>query len=364
LGHRGKSEFGRNGFTLTELAIGMLIASLLVLGATKYFKSQATALQDSDADRQIDQEADLVAKRLSQIIQDAVFVNPPCDGNPASSASVLSCSVVKIRGGIVPLPGSEASDVMALNSFALPSNLTISPSELTKTNDALRVVKFDFDGAPFDCSLDRSVETNPSVDQEKLWVETSCASKLTRNKLYVIAEQFSGVAYASVFQITNISGNEVSTSSSGNLFNQTGGLGRSGFTRAARLFPVRLEEYALDASALTVVKREISPGGVDQSGVGAWSSYVTGVETIQFWPVTIASTGSFQHQRTMSFSADPANNGVEDIRGVIPWFVLKGLVELTDSSKSSDNPFTSVVESDGVRRSERRFFVRMDNFSN
>jgi hypothetical protein len=346
------------------LAIAFLILSALSLGLSRYLRSQGQSLSQSEVDREIDQEADLVSKKLARIFQDAAFINPPCVDNPINAASVISCAAIKVRGGIVPLPGHEWSDVDPINNVLLPANLTGDPTELERLNDAVRVVKYNFEGEQFNCSLDKTIEVNPSISEEKLWVNSECLPLLRRNHLYLIVEQFSGVAYSAAFQISEISGNQISISSMNSSFNQVGGLGLGGFTSAARIFPIKLAEYALKADEQSILSREISPTESSRFGQGSWEIYLTGVESLQLWPVTILPDASIQHQRTMAFTAEAANNGVEDIRGVLPWFVLKSSRKLQSASNLTDNPFTADAETDGLIRVQRRFFVKMDNFPN
>ena len=359
-----RSKLSKQAFTLVELAIAILIVSALGLSLSQYLRRNSEALLQSDRGRQIDQETDQVSNRLSRIFQDVAFLNPPCVDNPANSNSTINCSVIKVRGGITPLPAWEWSDLNAQSSFQPSANLTGDPASFENLNDAVRVIKYNFSGSSFDCSLDSSVAVNPSVSEEKLWVDSSCASLLRRNQIYMLAEQFSGVAFSTLFQVTDISGNQIGTSSAGGPINQVGGLGLSGFTSAARVFPVRLEEYALKVDDSTLLRREVLPNETSRYGFGPWEVYLAGIESIQFWPVTVVASGPIQHQRSMSFSSDAANNGVEDIRGVIPWFVSKGSSESAGSNLSTDNPFTAEVETDGLQRSQRRFFVKMMNFPN
>jgi hypothetical protein len=321
-------------------------------------------LSQSEVDREVDQEADLVSKKLSKIFQDAAFVNPPCVDNPIDATSVIACSAIKVRGGIVPLPGHDWSDVNPIDNVLLPANLTANPVDLPKINDAVRVVKYNFEGEQFNCSLDKTVEANPAITEERFWVHTDCLPLLRRNHIYLMAEQFAGVAYSAVFQISEIAGNQISIASVNSSFNQVGGLGIGGFTNAARIFPIKLEEYALKIDEQSILRREISPTEASRFGQGSWEIYLTGIESLQLWPVTILPTASIQHQRSLALTSDAANNGVEDIRGIFPWFVLKSSRTLEGASELSDNPFTAEAETDGLIRVQRRFFVKMDNFPN
>jgi hypothetical protein len=155
---------------------------------------------------------------------------------------------------------------------------------------------------------------------------------------------------------------QIDTSSSTSLYNQTGGLGLSGFTGEARIYPVKLVEWAVSTSG-GLYRREVKPTSADTTGFQSWTLMQSSVEGIQFTYVTAAGSSSWTHNRTLTWTSNSGNNGVEDIRGVTPWMVLKSSKPTPDQT-TDDNPLTSTVESDNYSRKDIKFFVSFRNFSN
>ncbi|MBN8555779.1 MAG: hypothetical protein J0L93_10070 [Deltaproteobacteria bacterium] len=374
-------KWRRNGFSLIELSISLLLVSAFGLGIAGYMKKTNTTLRGADITDDLRTSLGLTQKRLMDDIKQTAKVYPSCSSNQASSAATAACTDLKIRGAFVPLPGTDKADVDAMTGFALPSNLSDSNSTLSKSTDSIILAQYDF-SQTFDCRLNSSHTggSNPSTTSgtstgaERLWASwDACHNKLSVGKLYVLLETFtaSGVStsFGNVFQITSLTdaGTRPSTNdiqidaaSTNNLFNQQGGLGLSGFTSNARIYPIKLVEWTV-ASTGGLYRREIKPSSGDLSGYQAWVQVQANVEGIQFYPLTITTTSAVEHQRTMQFTSNANNNGVEDIRGISPWVVLKSNKASQDGT-TYDNPQTASSENDAYPRKNAKFFVQMRNF--
>ncbi len=352
------------GFTLIEIMIALLLVSSLGLLLTNYIRTSNRKLAEGERTGILEEETQISSRVLSDDISQTVFLNPPCDDNEMSSSTTLDCAELVIRGGVTPLPGTSMEDVDAMVNFLVPSNLEDDPATLTDDNDAIRLVLYDED---IECGLDRSIENNPSNSQERLWVDpTSCANEIEEGKLYILMESSGGVVFSSLFQVTDVDNvanpNEIEISSTGGSpFNVDGGLGIAGYSNGARIYSVKLVEYAVSSVDQGLWRREIKPEGTsDLFGYGEWILVQKKLESIQFSPVTVTSTGPVSHNRTMQFTANEQNDGLEDITGLSPRVVLKSDKADTEGGVY-DNPITSINEADSYPRRELNFFVALMN---
>lgn len=276
----------------------------------------------------------------------------------------------------MPVPaGSKTTMHTATNTLGLPSNLQVATSSLTGNSDSLRLVLYDF-STPMNCKLNHYRATNPSatagigLGAERFWtLRSGCNGNLVVGRLYVMMEAIGTEVYSNVFQITGVTdlgGNSTSTdqlqvdvASSNSIFNQQGGLGLSGFSAAARVYPVKLVEWAHE-NGQGLYRREIVPTASNLNGYGSWNLLSEAVEGIQFYPVTVTTTSIIEHQRTMQFTADPNNTDVHNIRGLSVRVVIKSSKAANDQVVY-DNPLTSAVEDDHIPRQEMKFYVDSEN---
>lgn len=377
--HRLSIRKTPKGFSLVQLSIATLLMSSLGIGVTTYMKRQNLELRKSDLRDDVRTSGGVAAKLLIDDIKQAVFLNPSSTTNPASSSVTTPASAIQVRAGVTPIPGVSKEDVDAMTTLWLPSNITADASDLEKSSDAIRLVEYDYTGT-WGCRLNpRHSGSNPSTSQERLWIQrSSCLNasneiRIAQGKIYIIVESFgtaSPVTYSNLFQITapptdlGVAADEilVEASSSSNLFNQNDGLGLSGFTNAARIYPVKLVEWAVGDSG-GLYRREIKPTADDTSGYQSWTLMQANVESIQFNYITSNGVDAWTHSRTMTWTSDTHNDGVEDIQGVLPWFVIKSAKPNPDSV-TDDNPLTALVESDHYSRKDFKFFVDFRNYSN
>lgn len=366
------------GFTIIELMISLLIITLVGLSYTNYMKKNQTTIRQSDMEVALNNEAGLIEKLLNQDLSQVARVNPSCADNPLTTGTSTACSDIKIKSGYVPLPGTTKTAVNALTDFSLPTNLEADTASLTTDSDGLRIISFDF-STTMNCRLNNFRSTNPSqtagstAGAERLWpLRSGCETNLAVGGLYLLMEQSSSTGnpvFSNIFQITAMSDLgggatsvdqlQVDVASENNLFNQIGGLGLSGFSNAARIFPVKMIEWVLEPG-VGLYRREIKPSSTNTSGYGTWKLVSDLVETAQFYPVTVSTAASSEHQRTMQFSADSSHNGVEDIRGVTARLILKSKQRNT-SGVTYDNPITATDENDNYPRQEVRFYVDFKN---
>ena len=82
------------------------------------------------------------------------------------------------------------------------------------------------------------------------------------------------------------------------------------------------------------------------------------VENLQFYPVTLLTTGALEHQRTMQFTGVTPNNDISDIRGVSPRYIIKSR-QADPSKRTYVNSITSA--SDSYPRREMKFYVNLKN---
>lgn len=371
-----------NGFTLIELTIALLIVSFLGIAMANYLRKSNVNMSSSDASSELHSHLSVLQKMLTEDIRQAAYINPSCATNPASSSATTSCSNLKIRGGIMPMPGTTASAIDELTNFDLPSNLEYSTSALSESSDALRLVVFNFSDST-NCRLNPYKTSNPSstsgtaTGAERFWtLREGCSTILSTGGLYIIMEAFDddSTIYSNVFQVTaltDLGGTatssdqlQIDAASTNNLYNQVGGLGLSGFTSNARIYPIKIIEWAFESgtglSGPGLYRREISPSSSDLQGYGTWNLVQSSMDGIQFFPVTMTSTSVVEHQRTMQFTSDTANNGIEDILGVSVRVVLKSS-KATSTGGPYDNPLTSTVEGDQYPRLETKFFINARN---
>ncbi len=366
----------KSGFTLIELVIALLVMSGLGLMVANYMRKSSGNMTSTDVASDLASTGLLVQKMLSEDLKQVAFVNPSCDTNKAITSVTTLCSNVIVRGGITPLPGVELTAVNAMTSFGVPANISNSTASLTSSSDGLRLVLYDFT-TPINCKLNSYASPNPSTTagsatgaERFQTLREGCTGNLVVGKLYLIQESFSDntTVYSNVFQITAVqdlggsstSSNQiqVDAASTGSSYNQVGGLGLSGFSSSARIYPIKLVEWAYENGGL--YRREIQPSSGDLVGLGTWKLMQGGLDGIQFFPLTITTTSAIEHQRTMSYTADTSNDGIEDIRGVSPRFVLKSNRATTDGN-TYDNPLTSTVENDHFPRYESKFYVDVNN---
>jgi type II secretory pathway pseudopilin PulG len=357
------------GFTIIEIMIVLLLMSALGLGVMNFMRRNQATMKSANISDEMRTTAATVNKSLKNDLSQVVFLYPSCADT--NTDATLACSDIIIRGGITPLPGVDKSDIDALADFSLPSNLEDDQSSLSKEADSVRLVLFDFADS-FNCRLygDHAGE-NPSSAAEEFWArQEECSGKLSTGNIYVLIDTINGSTYANIFQITetaDVGTDEIRithASSSGNKYNQVGGMGIAAYTSEARIYPVRLVEWAIDDDS-TLWRREIIPSSSNRTGYQAWRAVQNNVDGLQFNPVTATLSGSvikpIEHIRTMSFNAlEALNDGIEDIRGISPRYVIRG-TSGADRSENVDNPFTSTVESDSVPREEFKFFVEMRN---
>ena|GEM_PF-2211015 len=352
----------KKAFTFIELMVSLLLLSAMMLGFSTYIKKNESHLKLADISQNVRQGSNVAENLLKRDLQQVVYINPSCIDNAPTGVTVTAqCSNIKIRGGLTPYPGYLKSDMAALTDFSLPGTLTANYQELPYDSDAIRIALFNFSDG-FNCPLDSSVSDNPSTISDNLWATSECSGLLSSGKLYILVEAFDDQVYANIFQVTSLTEStnvHITAQSGSSLFNQTDSLGTSGFDSNARIYPVKLVEYADDPSQ-GLMRREITPGPNDLNGYQNWIVAEGDVESIQFSPVTILSTGAKTHNRTMDFTSDNDNNGVEDIRGVSPHYVVKSATASTEG-QTFDNPLTAVIENDHFPRYENEFFVLMRN---
>lgn len=363
--------------------------SSLGMGFATYMKKQNVQMRGTDISEDLRNAGMLTQKKLSEDIKQAAFLYPSCDVNQASSAATTACSSLKIRSDITPIPAATKEDLDALTDFTLSADLSTATGSLTKATDALRLAVFNYSGT-YNCKLNaKHVGANPSTTSgtsagaERLFLERdACNGKVAVGSLFMIVQSFGTTSirtYANVFQITALTNlgtvpgasnyeTQVDALSTNNIYNQPGGLGLSGFTSEARIYPIKLVEWAVGNTG-GLYRREIIPSSGDLTGKQAWSLMQSSVEGVQFGYVTASTTQSWIHNRTMAFTNDADangvrnNNGLEDIRGVTPWFVIKSSRSAQDG-KTYDNPLTASVEADAFARKDFKFFVEVRNFSN
>ena len=231
------------GFTLIEVMIVFFVLSYLVLGVAHFVRTTQQTLQGGENTNSMRAESLVVRQFLQNDIAQVVFLNPSCDENQMNSAAVTDCDMIKIHGGITPLPGMTRVEVNALTHFLAPATLESNPDTLIIENDALRLILFNFSGV-YNCALAKNhTGSNPSQTPgngngaERFWADAAtCNGKLNVGGLYVLTETDSvtETAYANVLQITAIQDQglelQIDAASSNNSFNQTGGLGLSGYT--------------------------------------------------------------------------------------------------------------------------------------
>ena len=365
-----RSNVGRGGFTLIELMISLLIVSFLGLSYTYVMKKNQTAIRSSDNESSLSTELSLVRKTLEADLRQVAMVYPSCTGNPGTPATTTLCTSIKVASGYMPLPGMELTDVSALSNFSVPAHYNATTSSLTKSSDALRIVVYNLSGA-FNCRLNGYRSPNPSTTAlERLWpLRQGCTGNLAVGGLYVAAEDMGTRVFSEIFQITALSDLggvatsvdqlQVDANSASNNFNPVGGLGNSGFSNAARIFPVKMIEWAYQTGQ-GLFRRDIIPSQTNMTGYGTWRLISSSIEGIQFFPVTITATGAVQHNRTMQLTGDTANNGVEDIRGVNVRYVVKSSKANADDV-TYDNPITAAAENDHYPRQEALFYVDFPN---
>lgn len=376
------------GFTIIELMISMLIVSALGLGIATYMKTNQSTMRESDLTELNRQKTQMVQLLMSQDLQHVVALRPACtDDSPPNPSFTVStaCSSVPVRSGITPLPGLTKTDVDSLAVMTVPSNWDDDVANLTGESDAVRVLVYDFEDS-FSCPLDQSLDENPSqtagaaVGAETLWVDWSCNGLLEIGRLYIITQTFDSntstnddsdlVSYSNLFQITDLVPTtdvrvEISARSASNRFNQVGGLGRSGFGNTARIYPVKLVEYAFEPEGGTgdrgLYRREIRPTSTDTLGYGDWRLVMPDADGLTFNWLTTTDSAVTEYERTLSgMSGVEDDDGVEDIVSVLPRFVLRSSIARNDGV-TYDNPLTSVTESDHYPRTDVRFMVEMRN---
>lgn len=339
--------------------ISILIVSLFGLGVFSYLGRSSANLKSSDISNEVNASAELIQKFLRDDIEQVAYLNPAC-GSHAPSTGTVPCSDIVIRGGITPLPAVDKSGVELMTNFSIPANISSDPDNLTSTNDGLRLAIFDLRGVS-NCPLDSRVSNNPPTGSdstaEHLFVDCGC-THLHSNGIYLLIESINGKTYSNVLQATQLQNNcslaspnnhfRVDHQSLSNRYNQIGGLGRSGFTSSARLYPIKLVEWAMGSNGL--YRREIQPDASDALGAKPWVLMQANVDQIQFYPVTVTTTSAIEHQRTMQFAADATSDGIEDILGLSPRVFIKSSRKTSGRGQSED-----------FLRKEIKFYIQMRN---
>jgi len=384
IGSRSESRM-RWGFSLIELMIALATISVLGIGLSKYIKQSQKAMRDSLPMSSASGTSTLIKKRLAQDLQEVAFLRPSCEEKPAPSVDVdRPCADIKVQSGFMIYPGASKTTMTSLTSLSQPDNLEADASSLDFESDAIRIALFDYNDS-FNCSLKKGGTVNPSVEDEVgsgeiLRAGPECEGLIQEGQVYAIVEMFdldpySPSAddlspYANVFQVTDLEVEEdvevrITALSTNNLFNQPGGLGLSGFSEYARIYPIKFVEWAVhdgsSGQSAGLYRRELSPTAGQLSSFGEWTLIEPTIEAIQFYPATI-SVGSFtQHNRTMAFDAtDSFNDGMEDIRGVGIRMIVKSSTPTSDAT-TYDNPLTAAVEADQYPRSDSSFFIDFRN---
>lgn len=355
------------GFTLVEVLIALLLVSTLGMGISLYLQRNTQTLRSSDQGSDIERNSTITTRLLTQDIRQATYLNPSCAGNPGNADATVACNLIPVRGGILPLPGLNQAAVDLLGNVSNPATLTMDPSLLPSVNDGLRLIQFDFD-QNFECILDRSVDDNPIAGSESFIVPDSCQAQLQVGGIYVLVEQMGAQSFSNVFQITGLSlaGSQLTVqhaSGSGNIFNQVGSLRNSGFSNDARIYPIQMVEYAIDEALGTgLYRREIQPSAADLNGFQVWVPVDSLVETMQLQSVSVQVNGTAVfHNRSLSFTADQGNNGLEDIRGVRPRMIFRSQRQ-AEGDQVFSNPMIPMALEDNFPRKDVLFFVSLQNF--
>jgi len=374
--HRGHFEFRDHAaFSLAEVMIAVLLASFVAMMGINFLKANATRLADEQVSNQNTEATNLLQKQMLSDFKNLVALNPACDDNAPTTFIAGDCSDLKVRAGITPLPGATKEDLDNLDHF-LPNSNATTDQNISKTVDAVRIVTYDFDGS-FNCRLNPRHRNTPNPSQststgagdERLWAHPQCSSLLQIGRVYILSEEIDGVTYSNLFQVTALSTVNLSDStqeiqvdarSNSNAWNQRFGLGAAGYSSAARIYPVKLIEWAVGAAG-GLFRREISPAGEQLIGKGEWQLISDQVEGLQFYFLTGGGSNFVSHHRKLSFSSNTQNNGFEDIRGLTPHLVIKSSQSSRSSNRTYDNPHTAEVEDDSYPRQEFSFFATIMN---
>lgn len=363
------------GFTAVEILIALLIVSFLAIASTNFLRSSSIRLADEQKISQNSESSILLQKKLMDDLKNIVSLNPACADNPPSTFISGACSELKVIAGITPLPASSREDLDELTDF-LPSESVEAGASLSKSTDAIRLLLYDFTGS-FNCKLNpRHTSTpNPSrsigtgLGDERLWAHPQCASLLQVGSVYILTEEIEGIVFSNLFQITAMSTVnlpdstqeiQIDTRSSSSLWNQRFGLGAYGYSSAARIYPVKIVEWAVSDSG-GLWRREIRPSATDLTGKLAWNLVAEDIESMQFYYLTGSGSSFLTHHRQLSFNSDVDHNGTEDIRGLTPHLVIKGREATNSANAIFDNPHTETVENDRYPRSELSFFASIIN---
>jgi len=372
------TKYMNRGFTLIQTMMSLMIVTTLSMGMTKYLKANQSNLRSGDLAGEVRTSTQVVHRRLTDDFKQIAKVNPSCTGNPASGVTVTTlCTDIKVGGPIIPLPGYNKGDVTSLSNMSTISNLTAASASLTNGNDAIRVVLYDFTGS-MNCRLNSAhVGANPSttagsaLGAERMWARyTECNGKLNTNGLYILEQAFGSspnmVVYSNLFQITalTVQGSEIQIDlqSSQSIFNQVGGMGLSGYSGTARIFPVKMVEWAVDPGppATGLWRREIKPATGNANGYQSWVQVEDDVEGIQFDPVTINSTAVTVYHRTMAAAYGTSLSSLQTLHGLNPHFVIKARRQATDATLYS-NPLVTSSTTDHYPRKEMYFYVNVSN---
>lgn len=367
--------FSSSGFSLVEVMIAVLLASLLSLMGINFLKANSSRLADEQVSNQSSEGLALLQKQMLADFRNLVALNPACDDNAPTTFISGDCSDLKVRGAITPLPGASKEDLDNLDNFLPNSNATTQQS-ISKAVDAVRLVTYDFDGS-FNCKLNPRHKSTPNPSQslstasgdERLWAHPQCGNLLQVGRIYIVSEEIDGVTFSNVFQVTalatvNLSDAtqeiQVDARSSTSAWNQRFGLGAAGYSASARIYPIKLVEWAVGDSG-GLWRREISPAGEQLIGKGEWQLMSDQVEGLQFYFLTGGNSSFVSHHRKMSFSSDTRNNGFEDIRGLTPHIVIKSTQSSKSANRVYDNPHTAEEETDSYPRQELSFFATIIN---
>lgn len=353
---------GKRGFSLIELMIVALIVSALGLGLSIYLKRSSVQLRSNDQRESLRSQVQIAENLLKRELQQIVFINPACINNkPSGLEPTADCAGIKVRSGFTPYPGHSKEEMDTRVDLSLSSNLEADPASLSFESDAARIVVYDFDGG-YHCPLDENVANNPAPSSFRIWASETCTG-LELGRLYILTEEMNGQVFSNLFQITELTGGSGSAyridMNPGGLFNQSDPMSASLFSTKARIFPVKLVEYAIGNEG-GLYRREIRPTSGNLSGYQEWTELLAEVEGLQFKMVTITTSEVHTHWRVMNFDNNDLNNGIEDIRGVSPRIVLK-LNREDPNQQLYDNPLTSLIENDHFPRQETNFYINFKN---
>lgn len=363
-----------SGLSLIELMIAVTLLSAVAIYATRFLKQNNSTLSESDSFQELRTSYERIRGKIDADLKQAVALNPSCDDNQADAFLDGDCEELLVRGGVTPLPDADKDAISAMSSFAPPANLSDDPAGFTGSNDGIRILQYDFTGT-FNCRLNprHTATANPSTSENALFAHPQCSSLLEVGGAYIISEEIGGVVFSNVFQITAMSTSTLIDGTSdirvefsaglGNRWNQPDSLGEAGYSTLARIYPVKLVEYAIDADNGGLYRREFTPSSGDFVGATDWALVEPNVESLQLTYILGNSTsGTAVSQRGIIFGADDWQDGLEDVFGVTPRLIMKSNHHSNNpDSVQTDNPLTASVEADQLFRQDLSFYAPLRN---